>query len=163
VAGTYVSVELMPEIRGYQAQAAQPLVIGEPNSQAQEIFEINARAFDRACAVLKPGATWGEVEDEVTAIAHGTPYEINLLLHGRGLGNDGPLLIPAGPARTCSLATSWFRRTRPSFSNHSPCRGTRRARSRVPTTLPGATRSSSAKTAHTGSAPANGTYRAASS
>jgi Xaa-Pro dipeptidase len=97
VAGTYVSVELMPEIRGYQAQAAQPLVIGEPNSQAQEIFEINARAFDRACAVLKPGATWGEVEDEVTAIAHGTPYEINLLLHGRGLGNDGPLLIPAGP------------------------------------------------------------------
>ncbi len=96
VAGTYVAVELMPEIRGYQAQAAQPLVIGEPSSEAQEIFELNTRAFDRALAVLQPGSTWGEVEEEVTAIAEGTPYEIKLLLHGRGLGNDGPLLIPAG-------------------------------------------------------------------
>jgi hypothetical protein len=46
--------------------------------------------------VLRPGVTWGEVEDDVTALAAGTPYNIILLLHGRGLGNDGPLLIPAG-------------------------------------------------------------------
>jgi Xaa-Pro dipeptidase len=94
--GTYVSVELMPEIRGYQAQAAQPLVIGEPDPQAEEIFELNARAFDRAMESLRPGGTWGEVEQSVTALAEETPYVINLLLHGRGLGNDGPLLIPVG-------------------------------------------------------------------
>ena len=95
--GTYVSVEVMPEIRGYHAQAAQPLVIGAPNAQAVEIFEMNAQAFDRACEMLKPGVTWGEVGDEVNAVADGTPYQVTLLLHGRGLGNDGPLLIPVGP------------------------------------------------------------------
>ena len=94
--GTFVSVELMPEIRGYQAQAAQPLVIGEPNAQAQEIFALNACAFDLALDLLQPGRTWGEVEEQVLALADGTPYRLNLLLHGRGLGNDGPLLIPAG-------------------------------------------------------------------
>jgi Xaa-Pro aminopeptidase len=93
--GLYVSIELMPEIRGYQAQAAQPLVIGEPTAQAEEIFDLNSRAFDRACDALKPGATWGEVEDAAKAVADGTSYTISLLLHGRGLGNDGPLLIPS--------------------------------------------------------------------
>jgi Xaa-Pro dipeptidase len=95
-AGTYVSVELMPEIRGYQAQVAQPLVVGEACAQAREIFEINARAFDLALGALRPGTTWGEVDDAVTALAEGTPYKLSLLLHGRGLGNDGPLLIPVG-------------------------------------------------------------------
>lgn len=95
--GTCVSVELMPEIRDYQAQVAQPLVIGEPSSQAREIFELNARAFDVALEALRPGATWGDVEQSVTAVADGTPYTLNLLLHGRGLGNDGPLLVPSGP------------------------------------------------------------------
>lgn len=95
--GTYVTVELMPDIRGYEAQVCQPLVIGEPASEAAEIFELNARAFDRAFELLRIGNTFGEVEDGVGAVADGTPYEINMTLHGRGLGNDGPLLIPAGP------------------------------------------------------------------
>jgi Xaa-Pro dipeptidase len=97
--GVYVSVELMPEIRGYQAQVAQPLVVGSPADRALEIFELNAAAFDLACRLLRPGARWGEVEREVRSLADGTPYELTLLLHGRGLGNDGPLLIPSGSHR----------------------------------------------------------------
>jgi Xaa-Pro aminopeptidase len=93
--GVSVSIEPMPEIRGYQAQAAQPLVTGKPSARAEEIFELNTRAFDRACETLKPGATWAEVEDAAKAVADGTAYTISLLLHGRGLGNDGPLLTPS--------------------------------------------------------------------
>ena len=36
--GTYVTVELMRDIRGYQGQVCQPFVIGEPTSEAAEIF-----------------------------------------------------------------------------------------------------------------------------
>jgi Xaa-Pro dipeptidase len=91
---TYVATELMPEIRGYQSQVTQPMVVGEPTSQAKEIFELNAAAFDRALTLMQPGSTWGEVETGVKAVADRTDFKIQFLVHGRGLGNDGPLLIP---------------------------------------------------------------------
>lgn len=92
--GLYVSTELMPEIRGYQAQVAQPMVIGEPSARAREIFERNSAAFDAGLSVMRPGRPWGDVFAAVDAAAggpDGTPF---VLLHGRGLGNDGPLVIP---------------------------------------------------------------------
>ncbi len=95
--GTYVTVELMPDIRGYQGQVCQPFVIGEPASEAAEIFHLNGLAFDRAMELLRVGNTFGEIEDGVRSVADGTQYQINLTLHGRGLGHDGPLFIPAGP------------------------------------------------------------------
>ncbi|SFO37143.1 Metallopeptidase family M24 [Actinomadura madurae] len=92
--GTYVSTELMPEIRGYQAQVAQPMVIGSPCARAQEIFDRNAAAFDAALAALRPGARWGDVLAAVESAAGGGDGVMFPLLHGRGLGNDGPLLVP---------------------------------------------------------------------
>ncbi|MTD52944.1 M24 family metallopeptidase [Amycolatopsis pithecellobii] len=92
--GTYVSTELMPEIRGYQAQVAQPMVIGPPCARAREIFDRNAAAFDAALAVLRPGVLWGDVLAAVEAAAGSGDGTMFPLLHGRGLGNDGPLFVP---------------------------------------------------------------------
>jgi Xaa-Pro dipeptidase len=92
--GTYVSTELMPEIRGYQAQVAQPMVIGEPSARAREIFDRNAAAFDAALAALRPGRPWGDVLAAVEAAAGTGGGTMFPLLHGRGLGNDGPLVVP---------------------------------------------------------------------
>jgi len=44
--------------------------------------------------LLKPGASWGEVESGARAVAKGSAYDVTFLCHGRGLGNEGPLLIP---------------------------------------------------------------------
>jgi len=100
-AGTYVSTELMPEVRGYQAQVAQPMVVGEPHPRALEIFECNAAAFDAALQAIRPGRRWGEVFAAVEASVDPALGTVFTLLHGRGLGNDGPLVIPtaAGNAR----------------------------------------------------------------
>lgn len=98
--GTYISTELMPEIRGYQGQVAQPMVIGEPNAQAVEVFETNCAAFDAGLAALKPGNRWGDVFAAVAAATGKAGGEIFTLLHGRGLGNDGPLVIPTGAHKT---------------------------------------------------------------
>jgi Xaa-Pro dipeptidase len=92
--GTYVSTELMPEIRGYQAQVAQPMVIGQPVARALEIFEYNAAAFDAALKAMRPGQRWGDVFAAVAAVADGADGSMLTLIHGRGLGNDGPLLVP---------------------------------------------------------------------
>jgi Xaa-Pro aminopeptidase len=92
--GTYVATELMPEIRGYQAQVAQPMVIGKPAARAREIFERNAAAFDAALSAMRPGQHWGDVFAAVAAAANGPDGSMLTLVHGRGLGNDGPLLVP---------------------------------------------------------------------
>jgi Xaa-Pro aminopeptidase len=98
--GDYVSVELMPEVRGYQAQVAQPMVIGDPNPRALEIFERNLAAFDAGIKAMQPGRPWGEVFEAITEAGGREDGEIFTLLHGRGLGNDGPLLIPTGDHET---------------------------------------------------------------
>lgn len=92
--GTYIATELMPEIRGYQAQVAQPLVVGSPSARAREIFERNAAAFDIALETMRPGKLWGDVFAAVESVAGADDGHMLTLLHGRGLGNDGPLLIP---------------------------------------------------------------------
>lgn len=92
--GLYVSTELMPEVRGYQAQVAQPMVIGAPSARALEVFAANAAAFDAGLAALRPGRRWGDVFAAVEDAVAGTPGRMFTLLHGRGLGNDGPLVIP---------------------------------------------------------------------
>ena len=92
--GTYVSTELMPEIRGYQAQVAQPMVIGRPVARALEIFACNEAAFDAALKAMRPGQRWGDVFAAVAAVADGADGNMLTLVHGRGLGNDGPLLVP---------------------------------------------------------------------
>lgn len=94
--GLYVSVELMPEVRGYQGQVAQPMVIGDPNARAREIFERNLAAFEAGMKAMRPSRPWGEVFDAIANAGGREDGEVFTLLHGRGLGNDGPLLIPTG-------------------------------------------------------------------
>jgi len=93
--GLYVSTEIMPEIRSYQAQVAQPMVIGEPSDQALDIFATNMAAFDAALKTMTPGSRWGDVFAAVDAAVEGAGGAMFTLLNGRGLGNDGPLVIPA--------------------------------------------------------------------
>ncbi len=102
--GLYVSTELMPEIRGYQGQVAQPMVIGEPDARALEVFDRNVAAFDAGLAAMRPGRRWGDVFDAVAAAIGHVDGEMFTLLHGRGLGNDGPLVIPDGAPRESGIA-----------------------------------------------------------
>ena len=95
--GTYVGTELMPEIRGYQGQVAQALVAGTPNARAMEIFERNCAAFDAGLAALKPGNRFADVFAAVESAIGDAEGSMFTLLHGRGLGDDGPLVVPTSP------------------------------------------------------------------
>ncbi len=68
--------------------------VGPVPQLAQDLFALGKEAFERACEVMQPGVTWGEVEERTRAVAKGTWCGIEFLLHGRGLGNDRPMLIP---------------------------------------------------------------------
>lgn len=92
--GWFINNEIEPGVAGYTCQIDQPVCVGPVPSLAQEMFELGKAGFERACALMRPGATWGEVEDGVRLLARGSGLELEFLLHGRGLGNDGPMLIP---------------------------------------------------------------------
>lgn len=90
----YVSTEIGPALRGYNCQISEPVVVGTPDPEAVDIFELGKAAFTRLCELMRAGSTWGEVEDGVAALARGTGFNIEFLIHGRGLGSEGPMLIP---------------------------------------------------------------------
>jgi Xaa-Pro dipeptidase len=89
----YVGTEIGPVVQGYNCQISEPFVVGRLHDQAKDIWELGGAAFDRLCELMKAGSTWGEIKAGVQRLE--TPsYKIELLVHGRGLGNEGPMLIP---------------------------------------------------------------------
>ncbi|MBV9329747.1 MAG: M24 family metallopeptidase [Chloroflexi bacterium] len=90
----YILTEIGPSLRGYHCQISEPIVVGQLDPQTREVWELNAAAFRRACELMRSGATWDAVEDGVKNVGRGSGYEIDFLIHGQGLGNEGPMLIP---------------------------------------------------------------------
>jgi Xaa-Pro aminopeptidase len=89
----YISVEIGPSVQGYGCQIANTVVVGKPTPQARDIFELGHAAFERARELMRPGLTWGEVEDGVRQLETDR-YGIYLLVHGVAYGNEGPMIIP---------------------------------------------------------------------
>ena len=92
-AGDLINTEVEGKYAGYIAQALQPISLGPKPQQLEKIFAATKIIFDRMLKFLKPGVTFGEVvqfyQDEVQAAG----YEPDgALMHGRGLGEDAPML-----------------------------------------------------------------------
>jgi len=92
-AGDLINTEVEGKYAGYIAQALQPIALGPKPKELEEIFVATRVIFDSMLKFLKPGVTFGEVvsfyQDEVQSAG----YEPDgALLHGRGLGEDAPML-----------------------------------------------------------------------
>jgi Xaa-Pro aminopeptidase len=91
--GDLINTEVEGKYAGYIAQALQPISLGPRPKELAEIFAATKLIFQRMLKILKPGITFGEVakfyREEVIAAG----YEPDgALLHGRGLGEDAPML-----------------------------------------------------------------------
>ena len=91
--GDLINTEVEGKYAGYIAQALQPISLGPKPKDLEKIFDATKIIFDRMLSFLKPGVTFGTVikfyQDEVKAAG----YEPDgALLHGRGLGEDAPML-----------------------------------------------------------------------
>jgi Xaa-Pro dipeptidase len=91
--GDLINTEVEGKYAGYSAQALQPISLGPPAKELQKIYDATRIIFDKMLKLLKPGLTFGEVvafyQDEVKAAG----YEPDgALMHGRGLGEDAPML-----------------------------------------------------------------------
>ena len=91
--GDLINTEVEGKYGGYIAQALQPISLGPRPKELEQIFDTTKVIFDRMLKFLKPGVRFGEVaafyQDEVKAAG----YEPDgALMHGRGLGEDAPML-----------------------------------------------------------------------
>ncbi len=78
---------------GIVAQEDQPIVLGPVPEQWKPVIEFQREVFEAGLAYMKPGTAFGDFIDQI----HGFKKDgmtASVLMHGRGLGDDGPLLTP---------------------------------------------------------------------
>jgi Xaa-Pro dipeptidase len=88
---------------GYQAQGVQPVFVEEANPIHVELIKIQRDVFNQVLAETKPGSTLGQlsqIADSAVAAAvpkHGPAAgaKARLTMHGKGAGDDGPIITSA--------------------------------------------------------------------
>ena len=96
---------------GYRSQGVQPVFVGIADPVHQELIKVQREIFNRVMEHLKPGVSVKELA-ELTLKAAKPPRRRagpaagargNLNMHGRGAGDDGPIITRArqkpAPAR----------------------------------------------------------------
>jgi Xaa-Pro aminopeptidase len=92
-AGDLINTEVEAKYAGYIAQALQPVSLGPKPKDLEKIFNATKVIFDKMLAFVKPGLTFGEVANFYQEEVRAAGYEPDgALLHGRGLGEDAPML-----------------------------------------------------------------------
>jgi Xaa-Pro aminopeptidase len=107
--GWMLKNEIEVNVLGYTSQIASPVCVGPVPPDAQELFDLGKEAFLRACELMRPGVTWGEVIEQTEAVARDPRYKVEFLVHGRGLGDEGPMFIPTDDHRQNPLWTDTLR------------------------------------------------------
>jgi Xaa-Pro dipeptidase len=88
---------LMPELTGrwggYVAQIDPTIVIGQVPSEYEDAHKLAVESFNRILAAMRPGATPSDMIEAGEVTALGGRLHARVVCHGRGLGDDGPLVV----------------------------------------------------------------------
>ena len=91
--GDRIDNEIEAKYLGYQSQRVQPAILGEAPAALLNAMDKHRLVFEAARAQLKPGVAFGEVAELVDRISEEQGCQVRLTMHGRGLGEDRPLLV----------------------------------------------------------------------
>jgi Xaa-Pro aminopeptidase len=90
--GDVLSIEIEGRWGGYIAQIDETYSIGPAHQDLKDGMQLAWEAFDRVLASLKPGVTVRELLGAGAVRGMQGRGEATLLMHGRGTGDDGPLV-----------------------------------------------------------------------
>ncbi len=79
---------------GMIAQEMQPLLLGRVPDALKPVIELQRDVFQAGLEYMKPGTRFGDLIDYVNGFGAKRGMRTLILMHGRGYGNDGPLLTP---------------------------------------------------------------------
>jgi Xaa-Pro dipeptidase len=90
--GDYLHVEIEGRWGGYTAQLDQSITFGAVPAWAPDAHAAAVECFWDIVQAMRPGVTFGELKAAAQRVNHGGKATGALTLHGRGLGDDGPLI-----------------------------------------------------------------------
>jgi len=81
---------------GYISQIDTTICIGAAPQDLKDGHALAVECFNRVLAAMKPGVTMGELAKVGVLSGMGGRGQASVTLHGRGTGDDGPLMTPSG-------------------------------------------------------------------
>jgi Xaa-Pro aminopeptidase len=91
----YISHETDAVVGGLIAQEQHPILLGPIPDDLRRVADLQRDLFYGGLEAMKPGTTLGELIDFTNSFGEKRGMRSLILMHGRGYGNDGPLLTPA--------------------------------------------------------------------
>jgi Xaa-Pro dipeptidase len=95
--GDVLTLEVEGRWGGYIAQIDHTLLMGPAPQDLRDAWKMSLEAFENVCAKMKPGVTMRELIAAATLSGINGRAKTGLGMHGRGTGDDGPLLVAARP------------------------------------------------------------------
>lgn len=92
--GDYIENEVSAIWGGMVAQEDQPIYLGRIPDEWKPIIELQREVFDAGLEYMRPGVSFGDMIDYINGFSKKPGLKTLILMHGRGLGDDGPLLTP---------------------------------------------------------------------
>ena len=91
--GDVILTEFSASLGAYSGQVHRPIFVGaEPTAEWQRLFDVAKEAYDRIAAVLRPGATEGDVIRAARVIGDAGYAIYDDLIHGYGTDYGPPLV-----------------------------------------------------------------------
>jgi Xaa-Pro aminopeptidase len=87
----FITNEISTIWGGIVAQEVQPIMLGPLPDRFQAQVDLEMEVFEAGLALMKPGTSFPELIDAIGRLSR-DGMKATLGLHGRGWGNDGPLL-----------------------------------------------------------------------
>jgi Xaa-Pro aminopeptidase len=93
-AGTLITNEVTAIVEGQEAQEDQPMLLGPIPDAWRPVVDLQREVFAAGLERMRPGTPLGEFIDFVNGFGARRGGKTLILMHGRGYGDDGPLLSP---------------------------------------------------------------------
>ena len=77
------------------AEEQQPILLGPVPEEWKPVIDLHREVFEAGLEFMKPGTTCAKMIDFVSGFGKKSGMKIEILLCGRGMGDDGPRLTPA--------------------------------------------------------------------
>jgi Xaa-Pro dipeptidase len=89
-----ISTEMDAVVGGLIAQEQQAILVGKIPEELKPVIELQRDVFLAGLEYMKPGVLIGELTRFVNDFGKQRGMRTIITMHGRGYGNDGPLLTP---------------------------------------------------------------------
>ncbi len=86
IAGDVVNIDVTVILNGWHGDSSRMYCAGRPSTKARNLMEVTYEALMRGIAVVKPGATFGDIGHAIQVFAERHRYSIVRDFSGHGIG-----------------------------------------------------------------------------